>query len=271
MANNFQFGLVGVSGNVRLGKDGSRLRNSGDLTAVEIRNKADTAFARLRAADPVGLDDVVTKRYLETQANVIVTGQIDGGSPPAVVNGVMYICTTAGGTFNLGDLYFGENGVWNPVVKLEGMTVSVTDNLTGGTLTFSGDHRYLWDADGSAWVDLGPAPSETRVVKTYRATLAFGTGATTNVGSPLPVDAVVNRVLINVSQAFNGTAPTVTVGVTGALAEVAASAEIDLATVGLYIVDLRKSYVANEQLLMTYAADSSTAGAAQLEVFYSLV
>ena len=269
MADTRNFGLVGVGSNVQHGKGGPRVKaNSG---AIEIKNAADNAFAVLRAAAPVGLDDVVNRRYLETRANVIATGQINGSSPPAVVAGSVYICTTTGTTFTAGRLYFGENATWNEIIPQEGLVISVTDALTGGTLTFGADHRYIWDLDNTIWVDLGPAPAEAKLVKAVRQTLTFGSSGTVNIGSALPTSAVVSKVLVSIGTAFNGTAPTVSFGVSGAVAELGAVGETDLKTVGVYVIDCYRLYSANEQIIMTYVADSSTVGAASVEVHYSLV
>lgn len=268
MADSYNYGLRGVSDNVKVGNAGPRVKNNAGV--IEARNTADNAFAVVRSADPVGLDDVVTKRYLETRSNVIVTGQIDGNAPPAAVVGAVYLCTTTGGTYTAGRLYYGENAVWNEVIPAEGLTISVTDALSGGTLTFQADHRYVWDADGSAWVDIGPAPAESKLIKTARASLAFGTASPLNVGSALPTNAVVTRILVNVTQAFNGTSPTVTFGVTGNTAQLSAANEVDLKTTGVYVIDAYQLYASNEQVLATYVASASSAGAASILMEYSL-
>ena len=268
MADSYNYGLRGVSGNVKVGNAGPRVKNNAGV--IEARNTADNAFAVVRAADPVGLDDVVTKRYLETRSNVIVTGKIDGNAPPAVVVGAVYLCTTTGGTYTAGRLYYGENAVWNEVIPAEGLTISVTDALSGGTLTFLADHRYVWDADGSVWVDIGPAPAEAKLIKIARASLAFGTSSPLNVGSALPVGATVTRIIVSVTQAFNSPTATVSFGVAGQVAELGATNETDLDTTGIYIIDCYKTYVSNEQVLATYAAGGATAGAASIEIQYSL-
>lgn len=268
MADVFEFGLNGIGTNVKLGKGGPRVKNNAGV--VEARNTADNAFAVVRAADPVALDDVVTKRYLETRSNVIITGQIDGNSPPAVVTGAIYVCTTTGGTYTAGRLYYGENAVWNEVIPAEGLTVSVTDALTGGTITFLADHRYLWDADGTVWVDIGPAPAESKLVKTTRASLAFGTSSPLNVGSAVPDNASVSKIVVKVTQAFNGTAPTVTFGISGLPAQLAAANEVDLGTTGVYVIECYQNYPTSSQVIATYAADGSSAGAASIEMQYSL-
>lgn len=269
MADTKNFGLTGVGSNVQLGKGGPRVKNNAG--AIEARNAADNAYAVFRVGDCVGLDDAVNKRYLETRANVIVTGQIDGNAPAAVASGVTYLCTTTGGTYTAGRLYFGENAVWNEIIPQEGLTISVTDALSGGTLTFAADHRYLFDADSGLWVDIGPAPAETKLIKAVRATLAFNSAGTFNIGSALPTNATVSKIIVSATQAFNGTSPTVTFGVAGQVAELGAANESDLTTTGVYVIDCFKTYVSNEQLIATYVAGGSSAGAASIEVHYSIV
>ena len=45
----------------QLGDQGPQLKNNAGV--VEARNSADAAFVKVRGADPVGADDLVTKRY----------------------------------------------------------------------------------------------------------------------------------------------------------------------------------------------------------------
>lgn len=266
MATVSNFGLGAIGANVSLGKAGPRIKNNGGV--VEHKNAADNAFAIVRGADPVGFDDVVTKRYLETRANVYVTGQIDGTTPPAVVVGAVYMATTTGGTYTAGRLYYGEGAAWIEVTPTDGLTISITTALSGGTLTFTADHRYLWD--GAAWSDIGPGAVASKLVKTDRATLAFGTSSPLNIGLALPTNAVVTKFIVNVTQVFNGTAPTVSFGVSGAVAELGATTESDLKTVGTYVIDCYKLYALNEQVIATYVADTSTTGAAAIIVHYDL-
>jgi len=127
---------------------------------IEARNKSDSAFAVIRGASPVGDDDLVTKRWLQVRDGV-VTGQINGGSPPAVVNGAMYICSTAGGVYVLKTLYRGESGAWVAYTPYEGQVIKTTDALGGGTRTFLADHIYIWDQDTTEWLDQGSAADLT--------------------------------------------------------------------------------------------------------------
>jgi hypothetical protein len=71
-------------------------------------------------ADPTTDGDAPNKRYLETTADVRVTGQINGGAPPAVVNGVIYVCTTTGGAYTEKRLYRGESAAWVEYIPTAG-------------------------------------------------------------------------------------------------------------------------------------------------------
>jgi len=52
-----------IVGKFQLGLNGPILKNAGDLLA-QVRDSSDSGFKRLAAADPVGLDDLVTLRTL---------------------------------------------------------------------------------------------------------------------------------------------------------------------------------------------------------------
>lgn len=202
--------LLGIGPDVELGKDGSRIKENAGV--VEFRDNADSAFVKVRGDHPVDENDFVTKRYLETRANVIVTGQIDGGAPPAAgTAGRVFICTTAGGVYNLNSLYYDNGTSWEEIAPIEGMSIKITDDLTGGTVEFIGDHIYVWDADGGTWVDIGPAPAEAAVIKHASITLTEAdTGA--NLIKQIPANAFLTRVKVNVTEVFDGTTPTLEIG-----------------------------------------------------------
>lgn len=264
------YDVNGLSGTVELGKGGPKVKNSSG--AVEARNNADNAYAVVRADHPVGPNDVVTLKYLQTKGDVTVLGQIDGSSPPAAsVEGRMFVCTTTGGTYTVNYLYYDTGVAWEEVIPAEGLSIVVTDALTGGTVEFSADHAYLWNLDGTAWVDIGPsaAASLAKIVKTREASLAFGTSSPVNIGTTVPQYGRVLRVYVNVTQAFNGTAPTVKVGDGSDDDRYMTIAENDLKNTGVYVVDTFYMVPAETQILATYAADSSSAGAATIFVEWS--
>lgn len=268
MSESKNFGLKGIGDNVQLGKGGVRVKdNSGVL---EAKNAADNAFVVLRAASPVNDDDVVTKRYLVTKADIIVSGQIDGNSPPAVVNGSVYICTTTGDSYTAKNYYHGESGSWVEYTPADGLKITVTTALSGGTITFNGDSIYEYDGNSSSWVLIGPSSSLNKVCKTERANLAYNTSSPLNIGSALSDSSRITKILVDVTQAFNGAAPTLSIGKSGSTSLLAAAAEIDLTAIGLYVIDCLYTTSGSEQMIATYVASSSSAGVATITMEYSV-
>jgi hypothetical protein len=269
MGDANHFGLKGIGTNVQLGVGGVRIKTNAG--ALDVKNAADGALVPVRAASPVGDDDVVTKRYMMTRANVIVSGQINGTSPPAVVAGAVYMCTTAGGAYVLNTYYRGESGVWVAYTPADGTAITVTTALTGGTVTFIADAIYEYDNGTSAWVLIGPAGSLSKLTRPERCSLAFGSSSTVDIGSPVPDQAEIMRVIVNVTQAFNGSAPTVTFGKTANNTLLSVAVEVDLTTIGLYIIDCYYRTSGSEQMVAYYTATSSTAGAATVTLEYDSI
>lgn len=265
--NTKKFGLIGVGSNVQFGKNGSRIKNNAGV--LQAKNAADSALVNFQALAPVNDDDVVTKRYLETQANVIINGQIDGGTPPSPADGLIYIVTTAGGAFALNEIYRREAGVWVLLPLADGFVISVSDPLTGGVDEYPMG-RYMYDLDTTSWIFIGPAAAASKIDSNEIVTVLFGSAATLNIGAALPLGAIAKKVIVSVTQAFDGTSPTLDIGDAGDANRLMDNAEIDLKTVGLYVSDVYNLYGAATQLQAAYAADSSTVGQADILVEYRL-
>jgi len=268
------YDVNGVSSTVELGKSGAKIRSvtDGSTKAVEARNSADNAYVKVRADHPVDPNDVVTLRYLQTKGAVTVIGQINGGSPPAAgVTGRVYVCTTTGGGYTVKYLYYDNGATWDEIIPPEGLSIMVTDALAGGTIAFSADHAYLWDADGSTWVDIGPAAATSlaKIVKTREVDLVFGSAGSLNVGTVIPIYGRILRVCINVTQAFNGTAPTLTVGDGSDADRFMTVDENNLKSLGCYWIDTFYMMPSETQITATYVADSSSQGAATIFVEWS--
>lgn len=268
MSNTKNYGLSGVAADVELGVEGLRIISDG--TAVSLRNNTDSAFAELKVADPTSDDAAVTKRFVERRYDVSVTDQIDGGSPPAVVNGAIYVCTTTGGAYTEKYLYRGEGGSWVEIIPYNGMRIVVTTDLSGGNITFIGDHVYLWDGDTTNWIDVGPYILPGQFTRSVRANLVFNSTSPVNIGSQVPIGARPFMVVVNVTQVFNGTPkPLVDIGDAGSTTRLAGSGEFNLKKVGVYVANCNYNYAAATQLIATYVANGSTQGAATIEVIYT--
>lgn len=124
------------------------------------------------------------------------------------------------------------------------------------------------DGDGNtSWATIGGSTDKVGLEVTA---LAFGS-ATPVAMFTLPANAYISLIEVNVDTAFDGTAPTASIGIAGTTSKYVAATQIDLKTVGQYIIGPGQIPVgATEDLIITYSADSSTAGAARVIVHYAI-
>lgn len=260
-----KYGVTGIASDVELGKGGPRLVVNG--TVVENKDSAGTGFVVVRGAHPVDENDFVTKKFMETRANIIIVGQIDGGSPPApAAVGRVFIVTTTGGTYTEGELYYDTGVAWELIPIADGTSVKIADALIGGILTFLGNHIYIYDADTTTWLDAGPAPGETSTVKGVWITVGYAdVGA--NLIKTVPAGCQITKAKVRVTQIFNGTTPTMIIGDTGDTDRHMEIKHIDLTKVGLYEVDLLYLYGSSTAVNATLAFGGGTPSTGVATVF----
>ena len=100
--------------------------------------------------------------------------------------------------------------------------------------------------------------------------LNFGTSSPVTVFT-LPAQARVTNVRVQVVTAFNGTAPTVKVGISGTTAKYSDTGDSNLKVVGVYDKTVTTNADAGTNaIILTYAADSSSAGAAVVYITYRI-
>jgi hypothetical protein len=262
------YGQIGVGSPVELGKGGAKIQSVAGV--VEARNNANDAFAVVRAATPVNDNDVATKAWVERRYGISVTGQIDGGSPPAAgTPGRIFLCTTAGGTYTLDYLYRDDGATWNEIIPVEGMTIGVTDALSGGTHEFSADHVYIWDLDATQWDDIGPSSGTDAQKVEERAVQVEYTDGVVAIGSTIPANATVLRARVYVSQAFDGVTPTIVIGDAVDPDRLLKEEENDPETVGLYVVDAYYKYGGSTQLNCTVTTSGASQGIATVVVEFA--
>lgn len=274
MSNVINYGLVGIGSNIEFGKGGPRLVVNG--TGLDVKNNLNNALAILSAAEPTAADHVATKAYVDRLASVTIKGQMkndvarnyDDSGNLTPNTGDIIIVTTVGATWDTLKRLLRYNGAaWEYLFaggEPEGMRISIPDAISGGTDTYLGDHLYMWDADGSVWVDIGPYVAITNVTYGYTQALAFGTSSPLTIKANATGRAV--RVKVNVTTAFDGTAPTLQVGDAGDTDRLMATTEVNLKAIGLYVSECYYSYAVATDIIATYAADSSTVGAATITV-----
>jgi hypothetical protein len=166
-------------------------------------------------------------------------------------------------------LYYDTGAAWDEIPEIEGLTMRVTDALAGGVVEFLADHMYVWDADGADWVDLGPATLTLGgVVQKRSVDFTYATGSPFGIGTALPASARVLEVKLNVSEAFDGAGPTLTVGDAGAPDRFMALDENDLTEVAVQVADASHLYALSTQVTATLAAPGAATGAANLTVLW---
>jgi hypothetical protein len=109
----------------------------------------------------------------------IVSGQIDGSSPPSPgTQDRIFICTTEGGIYTLNYLYY-DNGIsWIEIVPFTELFINVVLALSGGTSEFTAHRLYSWNSGISSWDLLSEPP---------------GGGAGDVVGPALSTDNAISR------------------------------------------------------------------------------
>lgn len=113
-----------------------------------------------------------------------------------------------------------------------------------------------------------PITSSTNVILVNSADLAFGTTSPLDIGEAVPADSRILSVEVFVTTAFNGSAPTLSIGTAADPDQLATTAQITLGTAGRYEVLPTVVYASETQIIGTYVADSSTEGAAQIVIRY---
>lgn len=263
------YGQKGLSGDVELGKGGPRLVV--DTGKIKNTQNDGTTLEEMLGAAPTDPDSFATKEYVDTRSGAPVSGQINGGSPPAVPNGALYICTTTGSAYTEKYLYYGKASQWLEKVPVEGMSIHVTDALSGGNVEFDADHIYVWNADNTEWDDIGPAASATKVIKSERLAFDYTDTGANNIGAALPANAKVRNVKLNVTQTFDGTTPVVKVGDSVDDDRHMTEAENDLTEVGIFETNVAHIYGGSTQVVATVTIGGTpTQGTAELEVEYSI-
>jgi len=263
------YGQKGVANDVQFGKGGPRLVV--DTGVIKSTQSDGSTLEEFRGAAPTDPDSFATKEYVDTRAGAPVTGQIDGGSPPTPGDGVLYICTTAGGTFTEQYLYYRKGGQWVEKVPVNGQSIHVTQDLLGGNQEYAADHIYIWDGDNTEWDDIGPTAAATKTIKTERLSFDYTDTGVNNIGTALPAGAKVRNVKLNVTQLFDGTTPVVKVGDAADDDRHMTEAENDLTVVALYETNVAWLYGSGTQVTATVTIGGTpTQGTAELEISYSL-
>lgn len=152
--------------------------------------------------------------------------------------------------------------------------VTITQGTLGGDITLvlpttDGSAGQVLQTDGAGTTTWASAGTTSDLVHVDTTTLAFGDSSPKTLFT-LPANAVIHLIKIIVDIAFNGTAPTVSIGISGTVSKYVGTGDVDLKTANVYEIDPGAIAAGGtEALIATYSADSSSAGSARIEVYYS--
>ena len=113
------------------------------------------------------------------------------------------------------------------------------------------------------------AASTASADKCDTTSLAFNSSGTVNMFSTGAAD-IIDKMQVIVDTAFDGTNPSMSIGISGSVSKYMASSQVDLTTVGVYEVNPGKTAQGAEALITTFTAGGgATAGAARVLVYFN--
>lgn len=203
-------------------------------------------------------------RLKNSSGNLLVRNTGDSGDAEVTASKV----NVSGNVIDINSDAAGSGADWKYTIQrpASGMTAAVDltlpvdDGTTGQVLA----------TDGSGVLSWATAGSTAQCVNVDSTNVAFGTSSPVTAFT-LPANAVVDKIVVNVDTAFDGTAPTLSVGVSGTTSKYSPSTAQDLKTAGVY--EFHPGLTADgttNAIIVTYSADSSSAGAARVQVHYSV-
>lgn len=137
------------------------------------------------------------------------------------------------------------------------LTLPVDDGTAGQILATDGNGILSWASAGSTGL----------ADKVDTTTLAFGSTSPLAMFSTGAAD-IINYIEVVVDTAFDGSAPTMSIGVAGTTSKYSATTDVDLKTVGAYLIHPAQTAQGIESLITTYASSSSAVGSARVLVHY---
>lgn len=208
----YKHSIAGLAETVRLGVRGNEIVSDKAAGTFSFRTNAG-ALARVSGADPVAVEDFVTRgyldRYLKTQGALRISNEITvdpAGLAAGGTNELRIVTTAAGGT-SVGDVYRYDDDAagWQEVTVAENQTM-----VCGQTYgPFLADTLYTWDAQVPEWSMIGPITVPDAVRPADSATLAFNTpGGTVTVNSQtLAAGTILKELIFKINEAYDGSAP----------------------------------------------------------------
>lgn len=251
-----------------IGLNGPQLKDSSGV--LQVRNSADSGFARLQAATPTGDQDVVTKLYADQlEKPMIVSRQADCSSslPANTATRGFVVVTTAGTGAVIGDVLYDDGtstGTMTIMPAVEGRTIAVTDSLTGGTISFEADSIYIWDDDGTEWLKIGDIGNITGPVRVIQYTI--DNSASQDSTTSIPAGNQVLKCSLEITTPYSG-GGTIEIGTTADADAFQATTDNRPQRADTYVVE-QNTTVASSSVVRTTVGGAPAAGAGIVTVWY---
>ena len=127
--------------------------------------------------------------------------------------------------------------------------------------------------DGDGVLSFSTIGGSTDKMGVDSTALAFDTSSPVTMFNA-PVGAVIELVRVIIDTPFNGTAPTLSIGIVGTVSKYMASTQVNLKGTAKDVYEVKPAEAAitgsPEAIIATYVADTSTIGVARIEVYYSI-
>jgi hypothetical protein len=248
------------------------VNTSGVLEVKDTSNALQIArVKKLNDTASPNINDVAT--YYDVAGKIVnITFDFDGGSAPSAgTNTNEYgFCHTSGGGFTAGYVYF-DNG--SALVRIFHVTHITSTTAVTGTISLNANGIYA--SEGGSWVLKGDGAGggePTGMIKTIKVPFAY-TNSTVSSTTSIVDGAIITRVDVVKTQAFNGTTPTLKVELDGTSdLELMATTDIDLtSTVQDTTFELFGVTSSNEGVIkLTVTTSGASAGAGYCLVSYCL-
>lgn len=146
-----------------------------------------------------------------------------------------------------------------------GQTAALTLTLPTGP----GTANQVLQTDGAGVLSWASAGSNASSDKVDTTSLAFGTSSPLSLFSTGAAD-VITKIQVVIDTAFNGT-PSLSIGVSGTASKYMAATDVDLTAAAGTVFEVHPGLPAAgvEALIATYAANTASAGAARILVYFA--
>lgn len=242
-----------------------------NASALEIKLADDSAFAVLRAdklSTSFGLNDVPSALDLKGSSALIQYGFDGASAPSAGANTAKFgFCHTTGGSYTAGDVVYDDG---TTIHKLNLLSSIATTTAITGTISLVANGLYF--KESGSWVLKGDGSgTSTGMEKVIELALAYNSSATVDSTTSIPDGARITRVETVVTTAFNGTAPTLAIVVNGSTPLTIMATTLNNLKVANQYQNLEVKEVGSVNagvVRLNYTADSSSAGAGKVYVYY---